>query len=183
MITFAWFSSSDTVGLEKGLGGLWVWLPPRARTLALVIRPRRVRDELIEGAGGVHFDLARVLFGGADAVGLRVWEPAINSDAAEQALEAFDQKWGAQLPVITQAWARLLGVRDPVPGLEPEVRRVIYATDESVKSPIGCERSLVGFRLRSGRGRPPSEAQVLGLMPAAQLAPAEGLGSPRSGPT
>src|SRR5690242_12114723 len=29
----------------------------------------------------------------------------------------------------------------------------------------------VGVRLRSGRGRPPSEAQVLGLMPAAQLAP------------
>src|ERR1039458_6825275 len=32
-----------------------------------------------------------------------------------------------------------------------------------------------GVRLAGGRGRPPSEAQVLGLMPAAQLCPAEGL--------
>lgn len=42
---------------------------------------------------------------------------AINSDAAEQALEAFDQKWGAQLPVITQAWRDSWGARHPVPGL------------------------------------------------------------------
>jgi hypothetical protein len=42
---------------------------------------------------------------------------AINSDAAEQALEAFDQNWGAQLPVITQAWRDSWGARHPVPGL------------------------------------------------------------------
>jgi putative transposase len=29
---------------------------------------------------------------------------AIDSDAAHQALEAFDEKWGARFPVITQAW-------------------------------------------------------------------------------
>ena len=34
-----------------------------------------------------------------------------------------------------------------------------------------CGRVLAGVTLRCGRGRPPSEAQVLGLMPAAQLAP------------
>ncbi len=53
---------------------------------------------------------------------------AINSDAAEQALEAFDQKWGAQLPVITQAWRDSWGARHPVPGLRTRDRRVIYTT-------------------------------------------------------
>ena len=36
---------------------------------------------------------------------------------------------------------------------------------------VVCGRVSVGVTLRRGRGRPPSEAQVLGLMPAAQLAP------------
>jgi transposase-like protein len=29
---------------------------------------------------------------------------AIDADAAQQALERFDEKWGARFPVITQAW-------------------------------------------------------------------------------
>jgi putative transposase len=54
---------------------------------------------------------------------------AINSDAAEQALEAFDQKWGAQLPVITQAWRANWEYVIPFLAYEPEVRRVIYTTN------------------------------------------------------
>jgi putative transposase len=54
---------------------------------------------------------------------------AINSDAAEQALEAFDQKWGAQLPVITQAWRDSWEYVIPFLAYEPEVRRVIYTTN------------------------------------------------------
>ena len=54
---------------------------------------------------------------------------AINSDAAEQALEAFDQKWGAQLPVITQAWRDSWEYVIPFLAFEPEVRRVIYTTN------------------------------------------------------
>ena len=42
---------------------------------------------------------------------------AIDADAALLALEAFEEKWGAQLPVIGQAWRDRLGVRDPVHGL------------------------------------------------------------------
>ncbi|MBV9193945.1 MAG: transposase [Solirubrobacterales bacterium] len=29
---------------------------------------------------------------------------AVDADAAQQALEAFDQKWDERFPVITQAW-------------------------------------------------------------------------------
>jgi putative transposase len=54
---------------------------------------------------------------------------AINSDAAEQALEAFDQKWGTQLPVITQAWRDSWEYVIPFLAYEPEVRRVIYTTN------------------------------------------------------
>ena len=41
---------------------------------------------------------------------------ATDADAA-QALEVFDEKWGARLPVITQAVAEQLGIRDPVSGI------------------------------------------------------------------
>jgi len=148
---------------------------------------------------------------------------AVDADAAQHALEAFDEKWGQRFPVITQAWLNAWEYVIPFLAFPPEVRRVIYTTDESVKAaaqfqgrvssspPVlvaevgGCEgvarrqgrrrnrvrigpspsagvrdprprgdavdRLCVGVRLCSGRGRPPSEAQVLGLMPAAQLAP------------
>ena len=52
-------------------------------------------------------------------------------------------------------------------GLSAGVRAcAILAPRDAVGSEV-----CVGVRLCSGRGRPPSEAQVLGLMPAAQLAP------------
>ena len=78
---------------------------------------------------------------------------------------------GAAAAARGQGLARELGVRDPVLAYEPEVRRVIYTTDERFKPGTACGARSSGFRLGAGRGRPPSEAQVLGLMPAAQLAP------------
>ena len=148
---------------------------------------------------------------------------AADADAARQALEAFDEKRGQRFPVITQAWLNAWEYVIPFLAFPPEVRRVIYTTDESVKAeaefqscvrvvpracgrgwwlrgcrstegtpanpgpdgawwarlgvrdrrPVGrvCRGLSIGVRLCSGRGRPPSEAQVLGLMPAAQLAP------------
>jgi putative transposase len=96
---------------------------------------------------------------------------AINAQEAERALETFDQKWGAKLPVVTQAWRDSWEYVIPFMAYEPEVRRVIYTTDESVKEESSCRGGSSGARLVYGRGRPPSEAQVLGLMPAAQLAP------------
>src|SRR5579872_4410028 len=70
---------------------------------------------------------------------------AIDADAALQALEAFDQKWGAQLPVITKAWRDSWEHVIPFMAFPPEVRRVIYTTDESVKgraSILGCFRLM-----------------------------------------
>jgi putative transposase len=54
---------------------------------------------------------------------------AIDADAALVALEAFEEKWGAQLPVIGQAWRDAWEHVIPFMAYEPEVRRVIYTTN------------------------------------------------------
>jgi putative transposase len=54
---------------------------------------------------------------------------AIDADHALTALEAFEQKWGKQLPVIGQAWRDAWEYVTPFMAFEPEVRRVIYTTN------------------------------------------------------
>jgi putative transposase len=54
---------------------------------------------------------------------------AIDADHALQALEAFEEKWGQQLPVIGQAWRDAWEYVTPFLSFEPEVRRVIYTTN------------------------------------------------------
>src|SRR4051812_42505308 len=54
---------------------------------------------------------------------------AIDADAAMVALEAFEDKWGRQLPVIAQAWRSSWEHVIPFMAFEPEVRRVIYTTN------------------------------------------------------
>ena len=54
---------------------------------------------------------------------------AIDADQALLALEAFDEKWGQQLPVIGQAWRSAWEHVTPFMAFEPEVRRVIYTTN------------------------------------------------------
>jgi putative transposase len=54
---------------------------------------------------------------------------AIDADAALVALEAFEEKWGQQLPVIGQAWRSSWEYVTPFLAFEPEVRRVIYTTN------------------------------------------------------
>ena len=48
---------------------------------------------------------------------LRPIYTAVDADAAQAALEAFDDKWGSRSPVINAGLAERLGVRDPVPGV------------------------------------------------------------------
>ena len=96
---------------------------------------------------------------------------AIDADAALLALEAFEEKWGAQIPVIGQAWRSAWEHVTPFMAFEPEVRRVIYTTDENVKGRVPLIVGSCRARLACGRGRPPSEEQGLGLGPAAQLVP------------
>ena len=54
---------------------------------------------------------------------------AINADQALLELDAFEQKWGQQLPVIGQAWRTSWEYVTPFMAFEPEVRRVIYTTN------------------------------------------------------
>src|SRR6202167_1329045 len=60
---------------------------------------------------------------------LRPIYTAIDADAALLALEAFDEKWGEQLPVIGKAWRSAWEHVTPFLAFEPEVRRVIYTTN------------------------------------------------------
>ena len=68
---------------------------------------------------------------------------AVDADAAHAELEAFDEKWGQRFPVITQAWLTAWEYVTPFLAFPPEVRRVIYTTDESVKA-WGGLRSACG---------------------------------------
>jgi putative transposase len=54
---------------------------------------------------------------------------AVDADAARQALEAFDEKWGRRFPPIVQAWQDAWEHVTPFLSFEPEVRRVIYTTN------------------------------------------------------
>ena len=54
---------------------------------------------------------------------------AVDADAAQAALEAFDDKWGARFPVITHAWLNAWGYVIPFLAFPDEVRRVIYTTN------------------------------------------------------
>jgi len=54
---------------------------------------------------------------------------AVDADAAQQALEGFDEKWGKRFPVITQAWLNAWEYVIPFLAFPPEVRRVIYTTN------------------------------------------------------
>jgi putative transposase len=60
---------------------------------------------------------------------LRPIYTAIDADAALGELEAFEEKWGQQLPVIGQAWRSAWEHVTPFMAFEPEVRRVIYTTN------------------------------------------------------
>ena len=54
---------------------------------------------------------------------------AIDADHAHAELEAFDEKWGARFPVITQGWLNAWEHVTPFLAFPAEVRRVIYTTN------------------------------------------------------
>ena len=60
---------------------------------------------------------------------LRPIYTAVDADAAQAALEAFDEKWGARFPVITQAWLNAWEYVTPFLAFPPELRRVVYTTN------------------------------------------------------
>ena len=54
---------------------------------------------------------------------------AVDADAAQDALERFDEKWGQRFPVITKAWLDAWEYVTPFLAFPDEVRRVIYTTN------------------------------------------------------
>ena len=54
---------------------------------------------------------------------------AADHEAAQAALEAFDDKWGSRFPVITQAWLDAWEYVIPFLAFPPELRRVVYTTN------------------------------------------------------
>jgi putative transposase len=54
---------------------------------------------------------------------------AVDADAAHQALEVFDERWGERFPVIAKAWLNAWEYVTPFLAFGPEVRRVIYTTN------------------------------------------------------
>ena len=88
------------------------------------------------------------------AAALRPIYAAANEQAAQQALQDFaDGPWGAKHPTIVQAWQRAWEYVTPFFVFAPEIRRVIYTTDEIDKcsSSFFCNFTLgSGWPLRSG---------------------------------
>ena len=54
---------------------------------------------------------------------------ATDGAAASEALDAFDHKWGAQLPPVVKAWRENWEYVIPFMAFPPDVRRVVYTTN------------------------------------------------------
>jgi putative transposase len=91
---------------------------------------------------------------------------AADADAAQAALEAFDDKWGSRFPVITQAWLNAWEHVIPFLAFPDDVRRVIYTTDEIVKRDRSVVRVASGRPLLGMSVRPARRSRVLGRVAA-----------------
>jgi putative transposase len=103
------------------------------------------------------------------AAELRPVYAAVNIEAAERALAAFDDTWGQRYPMIAASWRDRWEYVTPFLALPADLRRIVYTTDEKFKGVAASTSARGGVSVRGGRGRPRSEAQDLGLVPAAQL--------------
>jgi putative transposase len=71
---------------------------------------------------------------------LRPIYTAVDADEALHALEAFEEKWGQQIPVIGQAWRSAWEHVTPFMAFPPEVRRVSTPRTRSRRSTGSYER-------------------------------------------
>jgi transposase-like protein len=63
------------------------------------------------------------------ATELRPIYGAVNAEAAEHALEAFDETWGAKYPMIAASWRERWEYIVPFLSLPAELRRAVYTTN------------------------------------------------------
>jgi len=63
------------------------------------------------------------------AASLRRIYTAVSVDAAQEALDEFEDQWGTQYPAIVKLWHNSWDVFVPFLAFPPEVRRVVYTTN------------------------------------------------------
>jgi putative transposase len=63
------------------------------------------------------------------ATALRPIYGAVNAEAAEQALQSFDQTWGGKYPMIAASWRERWQYIVPFLSLPAELRRAVYTTN------------------------------------------------------
>jgi putative transposase len=72
------------------------------------------------------------------ATSMRTIYTAPSVEAAELALKDLDQQWGRQYPGVIDVWRRAWPEFIPFLDYPPELRRVVYTTDEIVNPLLGC---------------------------------------------
>ncbi len=60
---------------------------------------------------------------------LKPIDTAVDREAAESALEDFDQAWGQQYPAVTQSWRANWERVVPFLDFAPDLRRILYTTN------------------------------------------------------
>src|SRR5215210_2830190 len=63
------------------------------------------------------------------AAELRPVYAAVNVEAAEQELAAFDEKWGQRYPMIAESWRQRWDYITPFLALPADLRRIVYTTN------------------------------------------------------
>lgn len=89
---------------------------------------------------------------------LRPIYQAATEDAAAEALEAFDRKWGARYPMIAELWRRHWERFIPFFAFPPEIRRIVYTTN-SIEAVNRQLRKII-----KNRGQFPTDDAALKLL-------------------
>jgi putative transposase len=88
---------------------------------------------------------------------------AVDEAAAAAALDDFAAAWGERYPAIVKVWRSHWNEFTPFLAFPPEVRRVIYTTDEIVKPSRGLSSAFWAASERPGPGRRVQLARRRGL--------------------
>jgi len=78
---------------------------------------------------------------------LRPVYTAVNETDAQARLDEFHDRWGHKYPAIRTLWANAWAEFVPFLDYSPEIRRVIYSTDEIV-NPLAADPAVASERLR-----------------------------------
>ena len=89
---------------------------------------------------------------------LRLVYTAPSAEAAEEALDSFEEKWGDRFPMIATAWRRRWDEVTPFLAFPPEIRRAIYTTN-AIEA---LNRQL--RKVLKTRGHMPNEQAALKLL-------------------